>query len=74
MRTNGRDTWVVVADASSCRVYEYHRKPEEINLLAKFDGIFREMFLSFLFLLQPETQSKPSLILLISLGISLGLF
>jgi protein required for attachment to host cells len=44
MRTNGRDTWVVVADASSCRVYEYHRKPEEINLVKE--------------LLHPENQLK----------------
>lgn len=33
MRSNGRDTWVIVADASSCRIYEYHCKPEEICLV-----------------------------------------
>lgn len=33
MRSNGRDTWVIVADATSCRIYEYHRSPKEIHLV-----------------------------------------
>lgn len=44
MKANGKDTWVIVADASSCRIYEYHRKPEEISLLKE--------------LMHPENQLK----------------
>ncbi|NDH08749.1 MAG: host attachment protein [Gammaproteobacteria bacterium] len=33
MHLNGKNTWVVVADSSACRIYEYLATPESINLV-----------------------------------------
>ena len=33
MQLNGKHTWVLIADSSSCRIYEYLAAPESINLV-----------------------------------------
>jgi len=33
MHLNENNTWVVVADSSLCRIYEYHARPESIDLV-----------------------------------------
>lgn len=34
---NGKNTWVVVADSSSCKIYEYHFCPEKIKLIKEIN-------------------------------------
>ena len=41
---NGKNTWVVLADASSCKIYEYQYRPEKIKLIKE--------------LIHPENQLK----------------
>lgn len=43
---NSKHTWVVIADSSSCRIYDYHFHPEEMNLIKE--------------ILHPENQLKDS--------------
>jgi protein required for attachment to host cells len=33
LNTNGHNTWVVVADSSSCRIYEFSKSPQHMHLV-----------------------------------------
>lgn len=33
MMLNGKDTWVVIADSTQCKIYQYWHHPEKINLI-----------------------------------------
>jgi len=46
MNHNGRNTWVIVADSSSCRIYEYLHHPFHLHLIKE--------------LIHPENQVKDS--------------
>ena len=46
MNHNSGNTWVIVADSSACRIYEYTHHPEQMHLIKE--------------LLHPENQIKDS--------------
>jgi protein required for attachment to host cells len=33
LNSNGQHTWVVVADSSSCRIYEFSKSPQNLSLI-----------------------------------------